>query len=198
MIVAKADRGAHYLTLAVFAIFWLAGCAIRPITPALTHFDPDTAGYRWDPQRVLPNNDPQTILILTFSGGGTRAAAFSFGVLEELRRTIVHAPGRPHPMLDEVDLMTGVSGGSFTALAYSLYGERLFDIYEDAFLRRDVEAELLRRLFNPFTGHSLWTRRIRALRSRRGVLRRDPLPRRNLWRSAWANRRRGRWPGRPT
>ena len=60
-------------------------------------------------------------------------------------------------MLDEVDLMTGVSGGSFTALAYALYGERLFDIYEDAFLRRDVEGDLLRRLFNPFNWPRLWT-----------------------------------------
>ena len=152
----SGSRLLHHLTLAVFAIFWLAGCAIRPITPALTHFDPDT-GYRWDPQRVLPNNDPQTLLVVTFSGGGTRAAAFSFGVLEELRRTIVHAPGGAHPMLDEVDLMTGTSGGSFTALAYALYGERLFDIYEEAFLRRDVQGELLRRLFNPFTWPQLMT-----------------------------------------
>ena len=60
-------------------------------------------------------------------------------------------------MLDEVDLMTGISGGSFTALAYALYGERLFDVYEDAFLRRDVEGDLLRRLFNPFTWPQLWT-----------------------------------------
>ena len=106
---------------------------------------------------MLPDNDPHTLLVLTFSGGGTRAAAFSFGVLEELRRTVVHAAGGAHPMLDEVDLMTGMSGGSFTALAYALYGERLFDIYEDAFLRRDVEGDLLRRLFNPFTWPQLWT-----------------------------------------
>jgi NTE family protein len=32
-----------------------------------------------------------------------------------------------------VDVITGVSGGSFTALAYGLYGEKLFDEYEDRF-----------------------------------------------------------------
>jgi len=144
------------LHIVALLLVTLAGCAIRPTTPALTHFDPD-AGYRWDPGRVLPDNDPQTLLVLTFSGGGTRAAAFSFGVLEELRRTVVHTAGRAHPMLDEVDLITGTSGGSFTALAYALYGERLFDVYEDAFLRRDVEGDLLRRLFNPFTWPQLWT-----------------------------------------
>ena len=47
-MAVKADRGLRYLTLAVVGVFWLAGCAIRPITPELTHFDPD-AGYRWDP-----------------------------------------------------------------------------------------------------------------------------------------------------
>jgi NTE family protein len=156
VIVVKAHRGLRYLMLAVVGVCCLAGCATRPVTPELTHVDPG-AGYRPRFHLEVPDNDPQTILILTFSGGGTRAAAFSYGVLEELRRTIVHAPGRPHPMLDEVDLMTGVSGGSFTALAYSLYGERLFGVYEDAFLRRDVEGELLRRLFNPFYWPRLWT-----------------------------------------
>ena len=143
------------VTLAVCAL-GLAGCAIRPITPALTHFEPH-AGYRFDPRRVVPDNDPHTLLVLTFSGGGTRAAAFSFGVLEELRRTVVHTAGGAHPMLDEVDLMTGTSGGSFTALAYALYGERLFDVYEEAFLTRNVEGDLLGRLFNPFTWPKLLT-----------------------------------------
>lgn len=45
--------------------------------------------------------------------------------------------------------MTGVSGGSFTALAYALYGDRLFDEYEERFLKRDVQGNLLRRSFNP-------------------------------------------------
>ena len=56
-----------------------------------------------------------------------------YGVLEELRRTEVVVGGRRTRLLDEVDLITGVSGGSFTALAYGLYGEKLFDDYEQAF-----------------------------------------------------------------
>lgn len=122
----------------------IAGCAVRPPTPELARFEPDT-GYRWTPHRTLPDNDPQTLFVLTFSGGGTRAAAFAFGVLEELRRTPVNG----HTALAEVDLITGTSGGSFTALAYAQHGERLFDFYDRAFLKRDVEGELLQRLFNP-------------------------------------------------
>jgi NTE family protein len=141
---SNAAAGCGLPLLVVLALS-LAGCAVRPATPDLPRFEPGQ-GYRWTPQRTRPDNDPQTLLVLTFSGGGTRAAAFSYGVLEELRRT----PVGGHAALAEVDLMTGTSGGSFTALAYAQHGERLFDLYDHAFLKRDVEGALLKRLFNPF------------------------------------------------
>jgi NTE family protein len=86
---------------------------------------------------------------LAFSGGGTRAAAFSYGVLKALRDTVVTIDGRPVLLLDEVDAITSVSGGSFTAAYYGLYGERIFSDFEADFLRRDVERALLDSLFNP-------------------------------------------------
>jgi hypothetical protein len=46
-------------------------------------------------------------------------------------------------MLDDVDLIAGVSGGSFTELAYALYGERLFHEYQQRFLKRNVQGELI-------------------------------------------------------
>jgi hypothetical protein len=49
-----------------------------------------------------------------------------------------------------VDIITGVSGGSFTALAPALYGERLFSEYEQRFLKRDVQGTLVLRAVNPF------------------------------------------------
>ena len=96
------------------------------------------------------NNDPHTLFVLAFSGGGTRAAALSYGVLEELRRTEIAVDGQRRRLIDEVDIITGVSGGSFTALAYALYGERLFSEYEQRFLKRDVQGELIQRALNPF------------------------------------------------
>ena len=88
--------------------------------------------------------------MLSFSGGGTRAAAFSYGVLEELRRNEITVDEQRRRLIDEVDMITGVSGGSFTALAYALHGERLFADYEERFLKRDIEGTLLRRTMNPF------------------------------------------------
>jgi len=128
----------------------LGGCASRPVNQRITQVDPK-AGYR--PYLIIPkrqNNDPRTLFVLSFSGGGTRAAAFSYGVLEELRRTEIIVDGKPRRLIDEVDIITGVSGGSFTALAYALYGDRLFSEYEERFLKRDVEGALLARTLAPF------------------------------------------------
>ena len=137
------------ILIVVLAITGLAGCASRPINEPITQFDPKS-GYR--PYLLIPkrqNNDPHTLFILSFSGGGTRAAAFSYGVLEELRRTEIVIDGKRRRLIDEVDIITGVSGGSFTALAYALHGERLFAEYETRFLKRDVQGALLGRTLNP-------------------------------------------------
>ena len=128
----------------------LAACASRPINAPITQVDPKS-GYR--PNLLIPkrqNNDLHTLFVLSFSGGGTRAAAFSYGVLEELRRTEIIVGGQRRRLIDEVDVITGVSGGSFTALAYALYGDRLFSEYEERFLKRDVQGALIWRVMNPF------------------------------------------------
>lgn len=70
---------------------------------------------------------------------------------------IVGPKGGRIRMLDEIDVVTGVSGGSFTALAYGLYGEKLFDIYETAFLKRNVQGELIRRVLSPMNWGA-WSR----------------------------------------
>jgi NTE family protein len=136
----------------------LGGCASRPINEPIERFDPDS-GYR--PYLLIAkreNNDPHTLFALSFSGGGTRAAALSYGLLEELRRTEVVVDGQTRRLIDEVDLITGVSGGSFTALAYALHRERLFSEYEERFLKRNVQGALVRRTFNPINWWKLWSR----------------------------------------
>ena len=63
-----------------------------------------------------------TLVVLAFSGGGTRAAAFSYGVLEFLRRTEVIGPkGNKVRLLDAVDMITGVSGELHRAGVWPLW-----------------------------------------------------------------------------
>ena len=92
----------------------------------------------------------ELLLILSFSGGGTRAAAFSYGVLEELRATEVTYDGKKHRLLDEVDMISGVSGGSFTAAYFGLFGDRIFEDYETRFLKKNIQGAIVTStLFNP-------------------------------------------------
>ena len=134
----------------------LSGGATRPVNPPITEVNRNS-GYRFATRQIY-DDDKENLVVLAFSGGGTRAAAFSYGVLEELRRIeIVGAKGRKTRLLDEVDVITGVSGGSFTALAYGLYGDKLFDEYERRFLKRNVQGDLLSRFLSPRNWSALWS-----------------------------------------
>ena len=96
-------------------------------------------------------NSPEILMILAFSGGGTRAAALSYGVLEVLDRTEIEIDGEARTLLDEVDLISSVSGGSFTAASFGLHGRGIFEDFDEQFLRRNVTLGLLRRLLMPYT-----------------------------------------------
>jgi NTE family protein len=150
--MTRVRRPRALASLAVAALL-LAGCASRPANPPLAAYD-RAYGYRmsnWSAER----GDPAFGFVVAMSGGGTRAAAFSYGVLEELRRTAVpgrngpNGPNGPTRLLDSVNFVTGVSGGSFTALAYALHGEKLFHLYEERFLKHDVQGDLIAAALNP-------------------------------------------------
>ena len=136
--------------LGLASLVLLGGCATRPVNPPITQVDP-SAGYRFENRQAQSKaNNKEFLVVLAFSGGGTRAAAFSYGVLEYLAQTKIVGPkGNIIRLLDTVDVITGVSGGSFTALAFGLYGDKLFDMYETSFLKRDVQGEIISRAFSP-------------------------------------------------
>jgi len=95
-------------------------------------------------------NSDKLFVVVTFSGGGKRAAAFSFGVLEALRDVQVTTPdGEQHPLLDEIDLISAVSGGAFTAAYYALNGKAAFDTFAPRFLNHDTEQDLWNKVLAP-------------------------------------------------
>jgi NTE family protein len=108
-------------------------------------------------------NSDKLIVVVTYSGGGKRAAAFSYGVLEALRDVKVVTPdGDLHSLLDEVDLISAVSGGAFTAAYYATYGHETFESYAPRFLNHDTESDLWGKVLNPAS----WPRLANPLVSR--------------------------------
>jgi NTE family protein len=91
-------------------------------------------------------NTDELSLILTFSGGGTRAASLSYGVLKELRR---------QKLLDQIDVISSVSGGSFTSTYYGLYGEKIFEDFEEKFLKKPIQTRLIDTFINPLNWFDL-------------------------------------------
>lgn len=80
-----------------WAAIFVVGCAHYPVNQPIKEYHPGT-GYTLS-QVKPPENSDSLLLLLTFSGGGTRAAALAYGVLEELRRTEVVIDGRKRQLL---------------------------------------------------------------------------------------------------
>jgi predicted acylesterase/phospholipase RssA len=121
-------------------IVLLCGCAHYPDNPKLNEYN-KTKGYRFD-NLSAPADADRLFIILAFSGGGTRAAALSYGVLETLQDTRFVWQGTERSLLDEVDVISSVSGGSFTAAYYALFREDIFKSFEERFLYRNIQGEL--------------------------------------------------------
>lgn len=127
--------------LALAGLAALAACASFPENPPLARYQPDQ-GYRFE-NLARGDNSDALFVIVTFSGGGTRAAALAYGVLEALRDTHITWQGRRVRLLDEVDVISSISGGSFPAAYYALRGPKIFDEFPDRFLYRDIQGDLV-------------------------------------------------------
>jgi len=98
-----------------------------------------SGGYR---QRTLAGNGSadDLLVLMASSGGGKRSAAFSYGVMRGLRDFHVTIEGQDRRLLDELDMIAAVSGGSFPAAYYGLHRDKLFSDFEKDFLKQDIEA----------------------------------------------------------
>src|SRR6516165_1622617 len=90
---------------------------------------------------VEPNYDDM-VVALSFSGGGTRAAAFSYGVLEGFEQTRVPTRTGAASLLDRLDFLSGVSGGSILAAYYGLKGHAAMADFRQRFLLVNAEEAL--------------------------------------------------------
>jgi len=143
---ARLLRPSPYLALTLGAVL-LAGCgnAHYPVNEPLGQQDAKE-GYRLQRVAEDPANPHDVLVVLSFSGGGMRAAALAYGTLEALRDTTVPIGGTRRRLLDEVDVINAVSGGSIVAAYYAAYHDGIFRDFRERFLRRDVERELQLRL----------------------------------------------------
>ena len=127
----------------------LSACSTvtAPTNQPITQIDESSGYRRLNRDQTAELGD--TLVLLAFSGGGTRASALSFGVMQELRDTLIDGRDGQVRLLDEVDTISSVSGGSFTAAYYGVFRDQLFEDFEDDFLRRGVQGALIKQLFNP-------------------------------------------------
>src|SRR6202040_957225 len=103
-------------------ILILGACAHYPPTAPAPLGYPARApsqGYRFENFPTAGKNSDSIFVILTFSGGGTRAAALAYGVLRELAQTPIDTGSRTRSLLEEVDVISTVSGGSFAGAFYA-------------------------------------------------------------------------------
>lgn len=150
MTPRRFSAALRYACLCVLALL-LAGCAsilVPDSTPLSAEQLNDTdrltiskGGYRYG--SIKDDKDQADWLILVaLSGGGKRSAAFSHGALAALRDTPVMTDHGTDTLLGQVDIISGISGGSFTAAYYGLHRDAAFGGYERDFLYHDTNAAI--------------------------------------------------------
>lgn len=125
----------------LFSLLLLSGCASTarfPDNPPLVTAKP----------QITPLRADSTVLLMTLSGGGSRASAFAYGVMEALHETPLTTRPDAASLLDKVDIISAVSGGSVIAAYYGLHGERLFTSFRAEFLEQDVRDQIRERMLS--------------------------------------------------
>jgi NTE family protein len=131
----RYDIGRWSVKPLAFCFLLLAGCATFD-PPVNT---PVAAGANPMAQLTTPEVGGDIAVALAFSGGGTRAAAFAYGVLRGLDR-VPTKDGKSY--LDRVVFVSGVSGGSVTAAYFGLKGRAALADFRERFLLRNAEEDL--------------------------------------------------------
>jgi NTE family protein len=112
--------------------------------------DREVVVYDGRAQLVDRSRNPDLLVVASFSGGGSRAAAFAHAVLGELRSETFLWHGKPTNLAAEIDVLAGVSGGSITAAHLALHGlDESLRRFPAEFLATDFQGSLVRSMLSP-------------------------------------------------
>ena len=144
-------RETNFLIVTIF-LGLLGGCTTFQKAQNSVIFDLDSASAYSVRNHLSKRPLGDHLMLLSFSGGGTRAAALSYGVMKELQNTTyVDRNGLKRNLLQEVDFISAVSGGSFTAAYYGAFGDKIFVDFNRVFLHQSVEKALFSKIFRTCT-----------------------------------------------
>ncbi|MFC2252706.1 patatin-like phospholipase family protein [Labrys portucalensis] len=132
----RQPKGRLLFGLLMALACFLAGCAAPDTRPTNSPLEFVTGA-------LAAGEAPQggeVAVVLVFSGGGARSAAFGYGVLASLARTRSTAAGRS--LADDVAVAAGVSGGAMLASYFVLHGPAGLPGFRRDFLARNAEASL--------------------------------------------------------
>jgi len=133
----------------------MAACSTAhyPLNPPLAAID-GSSGYRGERFFAADPND-HLFVHVSFSGGGARAAALGFGVLETLKDAAITWEGKPRRLVDEIDVVMGVSGGSMMATAFALHGADGLGEFKTRFFDADLQDDLVADMLLPWNAWRL-------------------------------------------
>src|SRR6202049_3675805 len=137
--VQRAIRAGRVIACAALVVGCTQVIHNEPINQPLTA---NARQVEADLRPDVPTNYDEMVVALSFSGGGMRAAAFSYGVLTGFDETRVPPRTGPVSLLDRLYFLSGVSGGSIPAAYYGLRGRAALGDFKQRFLYVNAEEAL--------------------------------------------------------
>ena len=135
-------------TLLASSMVLLTACHSILYQPSktLSQIDPEK-GYRLEKtmQQAL---EKENLVIVTFSGGGSRAVSLGYGVLEQFQQATVRPTERGDTLLQNIDVVYGVSGGSVLAAYLALEGQETIPKFKEFFLKKDFQKKVINEVFS--------------------------------------------------
>jgi len=135
-------------TLLASSMVLLTACHSILYQPAktLSQIDPEK-GYRLEKtmQQAL---EKENLVIVTFSGGGSRAGSLGYGVLEQFQQATIRPTERGDTLLQNIDVVYGVSGGSVLAAYLALEGQETIPKFKEFFLKKNFQKKVINEVFS--------------------------------------------------